>query len=68
MKSSRLVESFAGQWLECALEKRHARTGPLAPLFDEALRSAMLKESECSFEAWSRSRSTGISSTRISRF
>src|SRR5439155_6786167 len=50
-KARALVESFAGQWLELRSLKAVTPDTALFPAFDEALRSAMLKESELFFEA-----------------
>src|SRR5205823_6106219 len=51
VKAHALVESFAGQWLELRSLKAVTPDTALFPAFDEALRSAMLKESELFFEA-----------------
>src|SRR5206468_6325729 len=50
-KARALVESFAGQWLELRSLKAVTPDTALFPAFDEALRAAMLKESELFFEA-----------------
>jgi len=50
-KARALVENFAGQWLELRSLKTATPDPGLFPTFDEALRSAMLKESELFFEA-----------------
>jgi mono/diheme cytochrome c family protein len=50
-KARALVDNFAGQWLQLRSLKNAAPDPGLFPAFDEALRSAMLKESALFFEA-----------------
>lgn len=50
-KSYALVENFAVQWLQLRLLKTHAPDSKLFPEFDDALRSAMAKETELFFNA-----------------
>lgn len=50
-KAHSLVENFAGQWLELRSLKNVSPDPGLFPGFDEALRAAMLKESELFFGA-----------------
>jgi hypothetical protein len=50
-KSRALVENFAGQWLQTRNLKTAAPDPGQFPNFDEALRSAMLTETEMFFEA-----------------
>jgi hypothetical protein len=50
-KARALVENFAGQWLQLRNLRNVAPDPGLFPAFDEALRSAMLKETELFFES-----------------
>ena len=50
-KARALVENFAGQWLNTRNLKALAPDPKLFPSFDEALRTAMLNETEFFFEA-----------------
>jgi mono/diheme cytochrome c family protein len=50
-KSQALTENFALQWLQLRRLKTHTPDPKLFPKFDEALRSAMLKETELFFDA-----------------
>src|SRR5262249_15972101 len=50
-RSRALVENFAGQWLQLRNLKNATPDPALFPMFDEALRSAMLKETELFFES-----------------
>ena len=45
-KSTALTENFAAQWLHLRLLKTHAPDAKLFPDFDDALRNAMVKETE----------------------
>jgi len=49
-KSSALVENFAGQWLQLRSLKTIQPDPDLFPEFDEALRSAMIRETELFFQ------------------
>jgi hypothetical protein len=50
-KSAALTENFAMQWLQLRRLKTHAPDSKLFPRFDDALRKAMLKETELFFDA-----------------
>src|SRR5262249_43162770 len=50
-KARALVENFAGQWLQLRNLKTAAPDPGTYPAFDEALRAAMVKETELFFEA-----------------
>ncbi|HMF12840.1 MAG TPA: DUF1592 domain-containing protein, partial [Gemmataceae bacterium] len=49
-KASALVENFAGQWLQLRNLKTAAPDPETYPAFDDALRAAMVKETELFFE------------------
>jgi hypothetical protein len=49
-KAAALVENFAGQWLQLRNLKSAAPDPETYPTFDEALRAAMVKETELFFE------------------
>ncbi len=50
-KARALVENFAGQWLQLRNMKTAAPDPGVYPAFDDALRAAMIKETELFFEA-----------------
>lgn len=50
-KSQALVENFAGQWLQTRNLRSFTPDKSMFPAFDEALRAAMIRETELFFEA-----------------